>query len=192
MRSDDKALRQARAGFTLVEVLYVAVILGIMAGIAFPMLNVDRFRVNTAVVEIATELMAAQRAAILRGHDVIVAINQPQGRLRVHVDADNDGRITSGENWKVVDLQEGVTFGLGGATKLSDANPPITFTQKQGTLPAITFHRNGSASEMGFIYITGAGGGGTGGENSRAVEVIRSTARVKCWSYQTGSWMETC
>ena len=35
-------------------------------------------------------------------------------------------------------------------------------------------------------------GGGSQAVNQRAVEVIRSTAKVKCWSYSTGSWMETC
>ena len=29
-------------------------------------------------------------------------------------------------------------------------------------------------------------------EDNRAVEIVRSTAKVKCWSYRTGTWQETC
>jgi Tfp pilus assembly protein FimT len=174
-----------------VELLYVLIIVGIVAGVAAPLLDVARFRMNSVVIEVATELMAAQRAAILRGHNMVVVMDQSGNRLRVHADANNDGMIQSSEMWKVVDLPEGVTFGLEGAPKLSQFNPPFTFKKKQGTYPAVTFHRNGSASEQGIIYLV-AEGGGKRAENSRAVEVIRSTAKVKCWSYTTGTWMETC
>jgi hypothetical protein len=120
-----------------------------------------------------------------------VAVNPLLNRLRVHVDANNDGLIQSTETWKVMDLQEGVILGLSGAPEMSKGKAPVTFKKKQGALQAITFHRNGSASERGFLYLTGRGGGGLE-RNDRAIEVIRSTAKVKCWSYQTGTWMETC
>ena len=178
-------------GFTLVELLYVLVIVGILAGVAAPLLDVDRFRMNSAVIEVGTELMAAQRAAILRGHNIVVTMDQAGNRLRVHTDANNDGMIQGTESWKVLELPEGVTFGLVEAPKLSQFQPPFTFKKKQGTYPAVTFHRNGSASERGIIYLTAIDGGAKA-ENARAVEVIRSTAKVKCWSYDTGTWIETC
>jgi len=188
---DNGITARSTPGFTLVELLYVLVIVGILAGVAAPMLDVDRFRLNSAVIEVATELMAAQRGAILRGHNMVVAMDQSGNRLRVHTDENNDGMIQSTERWKVVELPEGVTFGLVEAPKLSQFQPPFTFKKKQGTYPAITFHRNGSASESGLFYLTGVGGGARA-NNSRAVEVVRSTAKVKCWSYQTGTWLETC
>ncbi len=178
-------------GFSLVELMYVMVIVGILAGVAIPLLDVSRFRMNSAVTTAATELMAAQRAAILRGHNMVVALDQSGNRLRIHTDANNDGIIQSDESWKVAELPEGVTFGLSGAPKLSEGAPPFTFRRRQGTYPAITFHRNGSCSEMGILYLT-ATGGGAHARNDRALEVIRSTAKVKCWSYAAGSWQETC
>lgn len=178
-------------GFTLTELIYVMIIVGVLAGIAAPLLDVSRFRLNSAVVETATELMAAQRSAVLRGHDVVVAIDEGNRRLRVHLDANNDGEIQTTEIWKVVDLGDGVTFGRVGAPKLSVPEGAVTFTQTQGTLKAVTFHRNGGASERGLFYLN-AMGGGAGAGNQRAVEVIRSTAKIKCWSYSTGTWMETC
>ena len=134
---------------------------------------------------------AAQRSAILRGHDMVVAVDPNLGRMRIHTDANNDGQIQGSELWKVVDLQDGVSFGVTTAPLLSGTSGPITFSQKQGVLRSVTFHRNGSASERGFFYITGSGGGAQA-ESARAVEVVRSTAKIRCWSYQTGTWMETC
>ena len=178
-------------GFSLTELLYVMVISGILIGMAAPAINLDRFRLDSAVIEVATSFMAAQRSAILRGHDIVVAFDEDQNRLRVHKDANNDGVIQQTEEWKVIEFPEGVVFGQGGAPWLSRSQLPVTFTQKQGIMRALTFHRNGSASEMGHLYLTGQGGG-VQVINSRAVEVIRSTARVKCWSYQTNAWQETC
>ncbi len=180
-----------REGFTLVELLYVMIIMAVLAGIAAPLLDVPRFRLNSAVVETATELMAAQRSAVLRGHDVVVAVDEAARRLRIHLDANNDGEIQDTEQWGVMELGDGVTFSLSEAPKLWGAESAVTFTQTQGTLKAVTFHRNGSASQRGILYLN-AMGGGASADHQRAVEVIRSTAKIKCWSYSTGSWMETC
>ena len=183
--------RLGEGGFTLTELIYVMILVGILAGIDAPLLDVSRFRLNSAVIEAATELMAAQRSAVLRGHDVVVAIDEGNLRLRIHLDANNDGQVQSGETWKVTELGEGVAFGRVGAPKLSDSESGVTFTETQGSFKAVTFHRNGGASERGIIYLN-ARGGGAEAENQRAVEVIRSTSKIKCWSHSTGSWMETC
>lgn len=190
-RSKYQYRAHCRWGFTLTELLYVMIIAGVLAGIAVPLLDVARFRLNSAVVEATTELMAAQRSAVLRGHDVVVAIDETARRLRVHLDANNDGEIQTTETWKVMELGEGVVFQRSGAPKIGSSDAAITFTKKQDAFKAVTFHRNGGASERGIIYLN-APGGGAQPDNQRAVEVIRSTAKIKCWSYSTGSWMETC
>ena len=182
--------RSPTGGFTLVEITYVVIIIGILAMFIAPTLNVTKFRMNSAVVEVATELMAAQRNAVLRGHDVVVAIDENAKWLRIHLDANNDGQIQNGENTKVAQLGEGVTFGRSGSSTLTPSTQTITFSQKQGSLKALTFHRNGSASEAGVIYLTHLHNENP--EDDRAIEIIRSTAKVKCWNNYTGSWEETC
>jgi len=179
-----------KGGFTLVELLYVVILIGILAGLAAPFIDVTRFRMNSAVVEVTTELMAAQRYAVLRGHDVVVAFDEERRWMRVHLDANNDGLVQSDENTKVAQLGDGVMFGRAEGATLTPSTQVITFTQQQGMLKALTFHRNGSASEAGVVYITASKG--VYSKSNRAVEVIRSTAKVKCWSYSTGSWQETC
>ncbi len=110
--------------------------------------------------------------------------------MRIHLDLNNDGSIATDEQWSVAQLGEGVGFGRAGAPKLSVVDANVTFTQKQDGYPALTFHRNGSASEMGYIYLNAVGGGAKA-ENARAVEIVRSTAKVKTWSYMSGTWQET-
>lgn len=177
--------------FSLVELLYALTLLGLLAAVAAPLVDVDRFRLNAAVTSIATELMAAQRTAVLRGHNVVVALDSSGNRIRVHSDVNNDRAIQMGEPWKWVELPEGVRFGLAGDPPPGGGAPPVTFQQRQGIYPAITFHRNGSASEEGFLYLRGWGRGARPAYD-RAVEVVRSTAKVTCWSRQSGSWTETC
>lgn len=194
MKNRDRTGRRERKapceGFTLVELLYVMIIISILAGLAAPMIDVSRFRMNSAVVEVATELMSAQRYAVLRGHDVIVAIDEDENWMRIHLDANNDGLIQNDESTKVAQLGEGVVFGRAEGATITPSTQTVTFAKYQGAHKALTFHRNGSASEMGIIYLTTARAALP--KSNRAVEVIRSTAKVKCWSYRTGNWQETC
>jgi len=188
MRSKGKA--PPPVGFTLVELLYVVILLSILAGFAAPFFNVSRFRMNSAVMEVTTELMAAQRYAVLRGHDVVVAIDEDEEWLRIHLDANNDGLMQEDENTRVAQLGDGVIFGRADGPTLTPSTQIVTFTQLQGSLKALTFHRNGSASEAGVVYLTSTRAAQP--NSNRAIEVIRSTAKVKCWSYSTGTWQETC
>jgi len=190
MRRTPTGGRGSRGGFTLVELIYVVILLGILAGFAAPFIDVSRFRMNSAVVEVATELMSAHRYAVLRGHDVVVAFDEDNNWMRIHLDANNDGLIQTEEETQVAQLGEGVTFGRAEGPTLSPSTQTVTFTQMQEGIKTLTFHRNGSASELGYIYLTYAKR--PRAKSNRAIEVIRSTAKVKCWSYFTGTWQETC
>jgi hypothetical protein len=57
-------------------------------------------------------------------------------------------------------------------------------------LPALTFHRDGSASEAGAIYFTtqrAAAGPGHEGD-TRAIETDRATARVSWYRASPPTW----
>jgi hypothetical protein len=169
--------------------MVVVMMLGALTAIAIPLIDVARSRLDAGVAELATELISAQRTAVLKGHDVVVAVDPDGGFFRVHQDANNDGVIQAGEQIRLVHLGDGVVFGRTGAPKLSDSEQAVTFTKKQGSIPRVTFHRNGSASEQGYIYLTGYGGAALA-KNCRAIEVVRATAKVAMWSYRSGSWEE--
>lgn len=181
-------------GFTLVEVVMVVVLVAIVAGIAIPAVNVSRFRTDAAALEIATTLQAAQRLSVLRGHNITLAFDLEGQRVRVHLDANNDGVVQPGEEVRWVRLGDGVVFGRGGAPALGSRDRPVSFDQKQGGMPALTFRRNGSASQEGVIYVTSGRSESTGAypEESRAVEVVRATGRITCWRFGAESWTEGC
>ncbi|HEX5871051.1 MAG TPA: prepilin-type N-terminal cleavage/methylation domain-containing protein, partial [Longimicrobium sp.] len=143
------------AGFSLIEVLTVLVMIGIMVMLAAPRLNLSPSRTEAAVNGVAGTLMAAQRAAVSGQHDVVVAFDEAQRRIRVHHDLNNDGAIGGGEPIKWKPLENGVIFGRGSAAALAQLGArAVSFTGTQGALPAVTFSRGGSASEEGGVYLT--------------------------------------
>jgi len=179
-----------RNGFTLIELAIVIVMIGVIASIALPRIDVARFRVNSAFREIGMTLLAAQRAAVLRQHAVVVAIDSARGLLRVHEDRNNNGVIESGEPLRFVEFEEGVVFGRGSAPARPMGNGPIVLTKQQGVLPAITFHRSGSAGEAGGFYITSGRAlhDDRYADDARAFEIQKATGRTLFYQYSGGAW----
>lgn len=188
------ALQQGEAGFSLLELVVVVIVAAIVAGIAMPVVNVARFRTDTAVLELSSAMQAAQRTAVLRGHPVVVAFDVPSRRVRIHLDANGDNIVQGTESVRHLELTQGVVFSRGGADKLEFGEGPITFTRTQDGMPALTFRRNGSASEEGAVYITSGRGATTGAfpDESRAVEVSRATGRITCLRFSSSEWWEGC
>src|SRR5256886_4136970 len=126
-----------------------------------------------------TTLLVAQRLAVTRQHNIIVAFDTVAEALRILDDANNNAKADPGEHLRVVPLSEHVVFGQGGAPPLGTWAGPISFTKTFGTLPAVTFHRDGSASEAGAVYLTtaraAAGPGHAGGSRVIETEDRKST-----------------
>lgn len=179
----------AQQGFTLVEILLVVVIMGMLMAIALPRMNMSTFRVNAGAQALAGSLSYAQRQAISRQADVQVAFDVAQNRIRIHEDADNDRVIDAGERVVYTPLQEGMTFGRGTATARAMGAGAINFINTQGGMPVLTFHRDGTGSEAGGVYLTTIAGLSLNRtEEVRAVEVTRGTGRTSWFSFATGTW----
>lgn len=183
-------------GFTLVELLVVMMLLGIMVGIVVPLMRPERFQLDAALVVVASTLTAQQRNSVMRQHNVVLAVDSANGNIRIHSDLDNDGTVDSGEPTSIVELEEGVVFGRGGAPARAWGGNMASMTETQNGMPALTFRRNGSASEQSILYLTSQRASTTAGsayfEDTRAIEIERATARVRCYSYNTGAWVQTC
>jgi prepilin-type N-terminal cleavage/methylation domain-containing protein len=183
-------VRHYPAGFTLIELLAVLVLIAIVAGFAAPRIDLARFEIQGGVQQVSTALMQAQRSAVKRQHNVVVAFDESGQTLRIHEDANNNGAIEAGETVRLVPLGEVVVFGRAGVPARPMGDDAISFKREQDGLPAVTFRRNGSTTEEGGFYLTSRRALQAGGrpQDSHAIEIERATGRITWFSYQAPDW----
>jgi prepilin-type N-terminal cleavage/methylation domain-containing protein len=181
-----------RRGFTLVEMLIVITMIGILTGIALWKVDIARYQVNGDIQSIGTTLIASQREAIAKQHNIIVVFDTAGNRVRVIWDTNNNGQYDDGEHTRMVFLGDRVRFGLSAPSMPAIGTEAIDFTQTEisSGLPAITFSRNGSASEVGGAYLTSLRSIGDTRyiSDNRAMRVERATGRAEWWHYDGSTW----
>ena len=185
-----------RSGFTIVELVVIMILIGLMASIAAPSFNRWSFEIESEAAQALTTIMGARHMAVLKQHDVVLAFDTANQRVRIHTDVNSNGTVDSGEDTRLFELSESMGFGRGGAPAWGDYTRTLNMTQKQDGFPSITFHRNGSASEETRFYLTTQRAVQNGGfpEDARAFDVQRATGRIECRSYSPtdGEWSMAC
>lgn len=172
----------------MAEVLVVMVIFGILAVIAAPRVDLSSFRGVSAGSVAGSTLLAAGRGAVVRQHNVVVAVDQTNRRLRIHYDSNGDNTINTGEWVRMEPLPDGVVFSRAGAPAGRVGSAAVSFRGRQGTLPTITFLRNGSASEEGGFYLATTRAVATSQSNNvRMVLIDRATGRPSWFIYSTAA-----
>lgn len=186
----DPVRRHPAAGYSLIELMTVVALLGLLATIAVPRIDVTQYRSDAAMHAVGSVLLGAQRAAVMKQHQIVVAFDVTNRRIRVHDDLNNNNRVDAGERLIWQPLEDGVVFGRDGAPAQAIGSGPVTFTRTQDGLPSVTFLRNGAAEQEGGVYITSrrAQQTGTRPRDARLVVVARATGRPSWLSYQSGSW----
>jgi Tfp pilus assembly protein FimT len=170
-------------GYSIGELLWVIVILGIIAALAIPRLDWIRYRINAEARNVSLQLAYAQRLAVSLQHNVLVTIDHANRRMAVDEDANNDGLYGANERRRVVQLQDGVNFESNGVAPLPPPSP-------SNELLRITYRRDGSADQPGVVYLNSVRGLTLGNnKDSRALEIVRSTGRAFWYSYTSGSWV---
>jgi Tfp pilus assembly protein FimT len=184
------------AGLSMLEVMLAITLAGIVIALVIARVDVNRMQANSTVQTLSTTMVAAQREAITRQHDVILTFDQLNRRVRVIWDVNSSGTADADEHTRMVNLDTRITFGLGGAPARAFGLQPINFNRTIGGLPALIFHRNGSASGVSGFYITStraiaasAQGSLKYADDARAIEILRATGRTEWFRYSSPNWI---
>ncbi|HEX6924211.1 MAG TPA: prepilin-type N-terminal cleavage/methylation domain-containing protein [Longimicrobiaceae bacterium] len=190
--ADSACEHDPRAGFSLIEVLTILVVLSIVTALAAPRLDFGRYQIEGAMQAVGSVLLAAQRTAVQEGHNVVVAFDLAHSRVRVHSDANNNLLIDNGESVLYEPLGESVRFGRGGAPSFFETPEAISFTGRQDGMPAVVFYRNGAASEEGGFHLTSARAQSDSGyqQDTRALRIERATGRPTWFRREGSSWRQ--
>lgn len=181
-----------RGGFTLLELMLVVTIGSILTMIAMPHIDVAAVRAQSAARSAHMALNAAQQRAILRQHDVVVDFDEDAAALHFFDDANRNGQQDAGEQSWTHALEESMQFGRGLAPQGPPGAGTITFDVGPAGDPRLTFHRSGSASEMGGFYISTprAAASLSHVDDAFAITVTRATGRVRMHRAGPRGWQE--
>ncbi len=185
-------LRQlGRSGFTLIEMILVVAIMGAVAAMTLPRIDYTKYRLNSSMRGLGTTLLGAQRRAVSRQHDVIVTFDVTRQSIRIIEDANNNGQADDGERTRGIPLGEHVVIGRAGTPAYAPIGAgPVALTKRANGIPALTFHRSGSASETGGVYLTSRRALNSSDilNDTRLVTVERATGRVSWFSHKPTGW----
>jgi len=163
---------RARAGFTLVELLVVVVVIGIMASVSAPtfrgyMLNQ---KLSAATRDLITNLRFARLRAVDERNPWVVMFQAAQRQYIVFADDGGGGGVSTDPNFiegnrgnltpnpgeRVLGpftLTDGVLFGYVTADNLPDGITTTTPISFGGSPPRIVFYPNGSSRETGVVMV---------------------------------------
>ena len=180
---------RARRGFTIIELCVVLIMVGIIAGMAMPRLNYQRYRADAAARVTRAVLQTSQRAAIMRQTNMLIAFSVPQRRMFVIEDSNNNYAYDVGERIRVRPLEEGATFVIPTAAVpgMPAATAPVTGPTMSTVLglPAVAFLRDGASSTDVRIYICSAR---CPPENQRALILTQASGRTESWRHNGSTW----
>jgi prepilin-type N-terminal cleavage/methylation domain-containing protein len=179
--------RRARSGFSILELIVVMIMMGVIAAMAIPRLNYDRYRADGAMRVVRTVLQGAQRNAIMRQTNIVVGFDENANLLRILEDANNNCQKDTGERFSTRSLEEGARFKV--PTVPYPGTAPSTALLglslcSLGGLPAIEFLRDGAASSDLDVYVTSSRARAT---DFRMIRVTQATGRAESFRYD-GTW----
>jgi len=185
--------RPARAGashgYTLIELMFAAGLVAILAAAAIPQLTagVEHSRTVGAARYLASRLALARAQAVARSANVALLLTAVEGTFVVgsYVDGNGNGVRT-------LDITAGIDSSAGVPVRLSDLFPHVALflndpavTSTFDTSALMSFSPLGTASSR-TLYLRGADG------SQYAVRVLGATGRTRVLRFVTsnGAWVE--
>ena len=183
--------RAARAGFTLIEMVIVIVVMGIAMMIAVPRFRVsEKTKARQAASQLAADLEVARSKAMAHRATVRVVFNTVANSYPGHLDFDRDGAIgeTNAERdslhaFGTRVLPAGATFGRAGQADITDfaGGGAITFPT-----PQVDFDGRGLSTPFGtrgVVYVQFAGD-----TAAVAAVTVSGAGGVRFWTSEGGYW----
>jgi Tfp pilus assembly protein FimT len=185
--------RPARAGtscgYTLIELVFAAGLVAVLAAAAIPQLTagIERSRTVGAARYLASRLALARAQAVARSANVALLLTAAEGTFvaGTYVDANGDGVRTR-------DISAGIDTPVGVPVRLSNLFPHVTLflndpavTSTFDTSALMSFSPLGTASSR-TLYLRGADG------SQYAVRVLGATGRTRVLRFvpSSGGWAE--
>jgi prepilin-type N-terminal cleavage/methylation domain-containing protein len=176
-----------RSGFSMLELMTTLIIMGIIAAMAVPRLDLSHMRGDAALRQMTTLLVQAQRTALSKQHNVIISIDAANSRMRLIEDRNNSSTFDAGDRQVWMALEPGVYF-VASPTPLEGMSGPVSFVRTRivNGYPSVIFRRNGAASSDGALFVTPKA---TDPGSMRAVTITQSTGRADGYKYNGADWV---
>jgi prepilin-type N-terminal cleavage/methylation domain-containing protein len=185
--------RRKRRGLTLIEMVMVVVIIGIMAKVALPRFNINRYRADGAGRLALILLQEAERNAITRQSNVIVSFDSVLDRFRVVQDYNNNDTINTSDQVQYRKMAEGAIFATPtwASAVGADGTAPTAAFSGSGLsmisgLPTVIFRRDGSASGDVTVFVTTRAAVST---EYREIIVTAATGRSELYKFNGSAWI---
>ncbi len=176
-----------RRGFSMIEMLTTLIIMGIVAAMAVPKLDLSHMKSDAALRQVTTFFVQAQRTALTKQYNVIVSIDVPGNRLRFIEDRNNSSAFDAGDRMYWMALEPGTKFAPTPVT-IDGMGGTVTFVRPKtiDSYPSVIFRRNGAASSDGVMFFTSKP---TDLGSLRAIAITQSTGRADPYKYTGSSWV---
>ena len=176
-----------RRGFSMLELLTTLMIMGVVAVMTVPRMDLSHMKSDAALRQVTTFFVQAQRTALVKQYNVIVSIDVPNNRLRLVEDRNNSGLIDGDDRSFWMGLEPGTQF-ASTPLPVDGMSGTVTFTKPRTIdgYPSVIFRRNGAASSDGVVFFSAriADPG-----SLRGVVITQSTGRADPFKYTGSSWV---
>ncbi len=176
-----------RRGFSMIELLTTLIIMGMIAAMAVPRIDMSRMRSDAALRQMTTLFVQAQRTALSKQYNVIVSIDMTTNRVRLVEDRNNSNTFDTGDRMMWMALEPGVRFTTSPAP-LDGMSGMVTFLRPRliDSFTSVIFRRNGAASSDGALFFTSKP---TDPGAARAITITQSTGRADPFKYNGTTWV---